>query len=58
MAKKVSKNSKVAQRTANVGSGKDFVKVVKSMKNPETGAYTFKEVMIHKDKVEAELAAN
>lgn len=51
MAKKVSKNAKIAQRAANAGSGKDFVKVVKSVKNPETGKYSYKEVMLHKDNV-------
>ncbi len=48
---KVSKNARVAQRSANAGSGKDFVKVVKSIKDPVTGKYTYKEMMIHKDKV-------
>ncbi len=48
---KVSKNAKVAQRAANLGSGRDHVKVVKSIKDPKTGKYTYKEVMIHKDKV-------
>jgi hypothetical protein len=48
---KVSKNAKVAQRAANVGSGRDYVKVVKSVKDPKTGRYTYKELMIHKDKV-------
>lgn len=48
---KVSKNAKVAQRAANIGSGRDFVKVVKSVKDPKTGKYTYKELMIHKDKV-------
>ncbi|MBP6183781.1 MAG: DUF4295 family protein [Saprospiraceae bacterium] len=48
---KVSKNARVAQRAANAGSGKDFVKVVKSIKDPVTGKYTYKEMMIHKDKV-------
>jgi Domain of unknown function (DUF4295) len=48
---KVSKNAKVAQRAANVGSGRDFVKVVKSVKDPKSGKYTYKELMIHKDKV-------
>ena len=33
MAKKVSKNAKVAQRAANAGSGKDHVKVVKAVKD-------------------------
>ncbi|MEP7266071.1 MAG: DUF4295 family protein [Saprospiraceae bacterium] len=48
---KVSKNSKVAQRGANAGSGKDFVKVIKSIKDPVSGKYSFKEQIIHKDKV-------
>jgi hypothetical protein len=51
MAKKVSKNARVAQRAANAGSGKDHVKVVDSIKNPLTGKYSYKEVIIHKDKV-------
>lgn len=51
MAKKVSKNSRVGQRAANAGSGKDFVKVVKAIKDPVTGKYTYKQQMIHKDNV-------
>ncbi len=47
---KISKNARIAQRASNTG-GKDFVKVVKSVKNPETGKYSYKEVMIHKDEV-------
>ena len=57
MAKKVSKNAKVAQRAANVGSGKDHVKVVKAVKNEKSGAYSYKETIIHKDKLQAFLAA-
>ena len=48
---KVSKNSRVGKRAANQGSGRDFVKVIKSIKDAETGKYTYKQVMIHKDKV-------
>ena len=48
---KVSKNARVAQRSANAGSGRDHVKVVKGIKDPKTGKYTYKEVIIHKDKV-------
>ena len=55
---KVSKNSRVGQRAANAGSGRDFVKVIKSIKNPETGKYSYKEVMIHKDKVKEYMAEN
>lgn len=51
MAKKVSKNARVAQRAANAGSGKDHVKVVKAIKNPLTGGYKYKSQIIHKDKV-------
>ena len=53
MAKKVSKNSRVGQRAANVGSGRDHVKVVKSIKDPVTGKYSYKQVTIHKDAVKA-----
>ncbi|HAY71778.1 MAG TPA: DUF4295 domain-containing protein [Saprospirales bacterium] len=49
---KVSKNAKIAQRAANAGTGKDFVKIVKSIKDPVTGKYTYKEVMIHKDEMQ------
>ena len=55
---KVSKNARVAQRAANAGSGKDFVKVIQSIKNPDTGRYTYKQVMLHKDKVTAFFAEN
>jgi Domain of unknown function (DUF4295) len=51
MAKKVSKNARVAQRAANAGSGKDHVKVVKSVKDPVTGRYSYKQQIVHKDKV-------
>jgi len=51
MAKKVSKNARVAQRAANAGSGKDHVKCVKSIKDPITGKISYKEVIVHKDKV-------
>ena len=55
---KVSKNARVAQRAANKDSGRDFVKVVQSIKDPKTGKYSYKEVMIHKDKVEEFFANN
>lgn len=48
---KVSKNARVGQRAANAGSGRDYVKVVKSIKDEATGKYTYKQLMIHKDKV-------
>lgn len=48
---KVSKNAKVAQRAQNVGSGRDYVKVIKPIKDPETGKYSYQELMVHKDEV-------
>ena len=55
---KVSKNARIAQRAANRESGRDFVKVVQSVKNPKTGKYSYKEVMIHKDRVKEFFANN
>ncbi len=53
MAKKISKNARIAQRLGSAGSGRDFVKVVKSIKDPKTGKYSYKELMIHKEEVKA-----
>jgi hypothetical protein len=50
---KLSKNARVAQRAQNAGSGRDFVKVIKPVKDPETGKYSYKEMMIHKDEAKA-----
>lgn len=33
------------------GQGKDFTKVIKMVKSPKTGAYQFKEEIVHKDTV-------
>ncbi|MCZ2101453.1 MAG: DUF4295 domain-containing protein [Chitinophagales bacterium] len=55
---KVSKNSRVAQRAANAGSGRDHVKIIKSIKDPITGKYSYKETMVHKDKVQEFLKEN
>ena len=32
--------------TLKVGTGKDFAKVIRMVKSPKTGAYTFKEEII------------
>ncbi len=55
---KVSKNSRTGKRGLTAGSGRDMVKVVKSIKNPVSGKYTYKEVMVHKDKVKEFFAEN
>jgi hypothetical protein len=33
------------------GAGKDFTKVIKLVRSEKTGAYQFKEEMVHKDNV-------
>jgi len=50
---KVSKNARVAQRAANAGSGRQFIKIVVSVKDPKTGKYSYKEQMVHKDEKDA-----
>ena len=36
---------------------KVWTKVIRAVRSPKTGAYTFKEQMVHKDKVKEFLAA-
>lgn len=45
MAKKVVATLKTA------GAGKDWAKVIRTVKSPKTGAYSFKEEMIPNDQV-------
>ena len=56
MAKAASKNSKVKDAKASV-EAKKWTKVIKAVRSPKTGAYTFKETIVHKDKVKDFLAA-
>ena len=49
MAKKVVATLKKAD-------GKSFAKVIRAVKSEKTGAYTFKEQIVHKDKVKEFLA--
>ncbi len=37
--------------TLKSGKGKEFSKVIKMVKNPQTGAYNFKEEIVHNDHV-------
>ena len=50
MAKGASKNAKVKDLKASA-EAKNWTKVIKAVRSPKTGAYTFKENIIHKDKV-------
>ena len=55
MAKAASKNAKVKDLKASA-EAKNWSKVIKAVRSPKTGAYTFKEAIIHKDKVKDFLA--
>ena len=55
MAKAASKNAKVKDLKASA-EAKSWSKVIKAVRSPKTGAYTFKEAIIHKDKVKDFLA--
>ena len=44
--------------TLKTGTGKNFAKVIKAVKSPKTGAYTFKEEMVPVDNVKQALAEN
>ena len=50
MAKAASKNSKVKDLKA-AADAKNWTKVIRALRSPKTGAYTFKESIVHKDKV-------
>ncbi|MBK9730917.1 MAG: DUF4295 family protein [Chitinophagaceae bacterium] len=55
-AGKVSKNAKVVKDAAQSAASKAFVRVIVSERSDKSGAYVFKEKMIHKDKVKEFLA--
>ncbi len=50
MAKAASKNAKVKDVKA-AAEAKNWSKVIKTVRSPKTGAYTFKEAIVHKDRV-------
>ncbi len=56
MAKAASKNAKVKDLKASA-EAKNWTKVIKAIRSPKTGAYTFKESIIHKDLVKDFLAS-
>ena len=37
--------------TLKSGKGNNFTKVIKMVKSPKSGAYTFKEEIVHNDKI-------
>jgi Domain of unknown function (DUF4295) len=56
----MAKAAKTAIKTKDqkaAAEAKNWTKVIKSVRSPKTGAYTFKEAIIHKDKIKDFLAA-
>ena len=53
-AAKTAIKSKDAKAAAEA---KNYTKVIKAVRSPKTGAYTFKEQMVHKDKIKDFFAA-
>jgi len=43
--------AKKAVASLQTGSGREYSKVIKMVKSPKTGAYAFKEEIIHNDTV-------
>lgn len=56
MAKAASKNAKVKDVKA-AAEAKNYTKVIRAVRSSKTGAYSFKETTIHKDKVKDFFAA-
>jgi hypothetical protein len=56
MAKAASKNAKTKDAKA-AAEAKNWTKVIRAVRSEKTGAYTFKENIVHKDKVKDFLAA-
>ena len=55
MAKQASKNAKIQDAKASA-EAKNWTKVIKAVRSPKSGAYTFKEQIVHKDKIKEFLA--
>ncbi|RYF89191.1 MAG: DUF4295 domain-containing protein [Chitinophagaceae bacterium] len=54
MAKAASKNSKIKDTKA-AADAKNWTKVIRTVRSPKSGSYTFKESIVHKDKVKDHL---
>lgn len=56
----MAKQAKTAIKTKDqraAADAKNFTKVIRAVRSPKTGAYTFKESILHKDKIKEFLAA-
>ena len=56
----MAKAAKTAIKTKDqkaAAEAKNWTKVIRTVRSPKTGAYTFKEQMVHKDKIKEHFAA-
>lgn len=56
----MAKAAKTAIKTKDqkaASEAKNWTKVIKAVRSPKSGAYTFKESIVHKDKIKEYLAA-
>lgn len=56
----MAKQAKTAIKTKDqkaAADAKNWTKVIKAVRSPKTGAYTFKEAIVHKDNIKSHLAA-
>lgn len=54
---KTSKNAKTTKDAASAAASKAFVRVIVSEKSEKTGAYVFREKIVHKDRVKEYLSS-
>jgi hypothetical protein len=55
----MAKSAKTAIKTKDqkaAAEAKNWTKVIRAVRSPKTGAYTFKEAIVHKEKVKEYLA--
>ncbi|MBA3649784.1 MAG: DUF4295 family protein [Chitinophagales bacterium] len=57
-AGKTSKNAKTQKDAAQSAASKAFVRVIVSERSEKTGAYVYKERIVHKDKVKEFIAGS
>lgn len=53
---KAAKTAIKSKDAKSVAESKNWTKVVRAIRNPKSGAYTFKEAIVHKDKIKDFLA--
>ena len=56
----MAKAAKTAIKTKDqkaASDAKNWTKVIRTLRSPKTGAYTFKEAIVHKDKIKQFLAS-